>query len=226
MGVVGCSSGPGRLSGNAARTWLGAGACLRAARARLERGGFRVACLGLGRGAFGRRAASRRLWLALAGSRVAGPALGQRDSRVTCLAVGAERLPGTLPETRAKRLPGNPSRPGAGRLSGNLPRSRFRVTPPAVPPAARPPRGLRGWQWYSQGRRAVARRGARVLRPGPRPGLVGGTASWFFPTPVRIGFSETRGAHQSVPGRAAHPSAVPGSVRRGRPGGGPPRALG
>ena len=228
MGVVGCSSGPGRLSGNAARTWLGAGACLRAARARLERGGFRVACLGLGAGgAFGRRAASRRLWLALAGSRVAGPALGQRDSRVTCLEVGAERLPGTLPETRAERLPGNPSRPGAGRLSGNLRRSRFRVTPPAVPPAARPPRRLRGWQWYSQGRRAVARRGARVLRPGPRPGLVGGTASWFFPTPGANWFFGNAGRAPERAGPGCAPKRGPRVCKKGaRPGGGPRRALG
>lgn len=180
MGVVGCSSGPGRLSGNAARTWLGAGACLRAARARLERGGFRVACLGLGRGAFGRRAASRRLWLALAGSRVAGPALGQRDSRVTCLEVGAKRLPGTLPETRAKRLPGNPSRPGAGRLSGN-PARRAAGSSPAAAAAgmavvlAGPPGGCEAGGARSTPRSAAwaGWRDRELVFPNPG-------ANWFF----------------------------------------------
>ena len=219
MGVVGCSSGPGRLSGNAARTWLGAGACLRAARARLERGGFRVACLGLGAGgAFGRRAASRRLWLALAGSRVAGPALGQRDSRVTCLEVGAERLPGTLPETRAKRLPGNPSRPGAGRLSGN-PARRAAGSSPAAAAAgmavvlAGPPGGCEAGGARSTPRSAAwaGWRDRELVFPNPG-------ANWFFG-------NAGRAPERAGPGCA--PKRGPRVCKKGaRPGGGPRRALG
>ena len=156
----------------------------------------------------------RVTWLRLgwAGSGWAGFGWGARASGYPASDL-VERARGAAsarlgPGFRVTRLAGRPrARQASGVLggpnmvSGNLARLRFRVASPA-------------------------RRKARVAGPGPRPGLGGGTASWFFPRPRTQEFfgNPTRTPERAGPGSA--PRRGPRVCKKGAWGGGPRLAFG
>ena len=155
-----------------------------------------------------------RTWARTGARAVPGtPSPTPRRTRAWGLGPGASTVAGSL----AQAWPGDDGQalPGFRVTCVRLGRARFRVTPPARPPTAREPPGLRGPQQRRRGRRAPARRTKRPPSPRPRPKQASAAVSWFFPAPRQRLLSETRSVRRSAPSRVRRPSGAPGSVRRG-----------